>query len=162
MRSAKIGPDLRLFDCFGTPIWPPWRHVKTSQTTTHSLSRKALNGQSVLSEVTILYFHFGVIEKSWRQLYQSFYNLSLPNGKPWNHISVVLMVSLDFLFKSKGRTYCYCFFPRRFFLSSIEAAVEHIRGGYVNDVLKGLSPAKVCIVFVWKIIWDRVANKKNG
>ena len=67
-----------------------------------------------------------------------------------------------FLFKSKRRTYCYFFFPRRFFLSSIEAAVEHIRGGYVNDVLKGLSPAKVCIVFVWKIIWDRVANKKNG
>ena len=53
-----------------------------------------------------------------------------------------------FLFKSKRRTCCYCFFPRRFFLSSIEAAVEHIRGGYVNDVLKGLSPAKVCIVFV--------------
>ncbi|XP_073234224.1 ankyrin repeat domain-containing protein 27-like isoform X1 [Porites lutea] len=31
----------------------------------------------------------------------------------------------------------------QFFLSSIEAAVEHIRGGYVNDVLKGLSPAKM-------------------
>ena len=65
----------------------------------------------------------------------SFYNLNSPNGKP--QIS-----------SSYGFTYCYCFFPRRFFLSSIEAAVEHIRGGYVNDVLKGLSPAKVCIVFV--------------
>ena len=64
-----------------------------------------------------------------------------------NHISVVLMVLLAFC-QGKRRTCCYCFFPRRFFLSSIEAAVEHIRGGYVNDVLKGLSPAKVCIVFV--------------
>ena len=99
-------------------------------------------------EVTILYFHFGVVEKSWRQLYQSFYNLSLPNWKPYISSSYGFTC---FLFKNKRRTYCYCFFPRRFFLSSIEAAVEHIRGGYVNDVLKGLSPAKVCIVFVWKI-----------
>ncbi|KAK2560726.1 Ankyrin repeat domain-containing protein 27 [Acropora cervicornis] len=30
----------------------------------------------------------------------------------------------------------------QFFLSSIEAAVEHIRGGSVNDIRKGLSPAK--------------------
>ena len=38
----------------------------------------------------------------------------------------------------------------RFFLSSIEAAVEHIRRGSVNDILKGLPPAKVSVqVFVF-------------
>lgn len=31
----------------------------------------------------------------------------------------------------------------RFFLSSIEAAVEHIRRGSVDDILKGLPPTKV-------------------
>ena len=33
----------------------------------------------------------------------------------------------------------------RFFLSSIEAAVEHIKRGSVNDILKGLPPVKVSV-----------------
>ena len=39
----------------------------------------------------------------------------------------------------------------RFFLSSIEAAVEHIRRGSVDDILKGLPPAKVNRKIVYKI-----------
>ena len=39
----------------------------------------------------------------------------------------------------------YVLFLCRFFLSSIEAAVEHIRRGSVNDILKGLPPVKVSV-----------------
>lgn len=54
-------------------------------------------------------------------------------------------------------------FLRRFFLSSIEAAVEHIRRGSVNDILKGLPPAKVSIkVIVFELSCTNVTNDITG
>ena len=40
-------------------------------------------------------------------------------------------------------------------MSSIEAAVEHIRRGSVNDILKGLPPAKVSVkMFVFELNFE--------
>ena len=66
------------------------------------------------------------------------------NGKKIDLIHVVIVVVVEFVSME------HVSFLFRFFLSSIEAAVEHIRRGSVNDILKGLPPAKVSIkVFVF-------------
>lgn len=50
-------------------------------------------------------------------------------------------------------------FLYRFFLSSIEAAVEHIRKGSVNDILKGLPPLKVSVkVFIFELNCTNVVH----
>ncbi|XP_068693789.1 ankyrin repeat domain-containing protein 27-like [Montipora foliosa] len=46
----------------------------------------------------------------------------------------------------------------QFFLSSIEAAVEHVRGGSVNDILKGLPPAKF-VSSPWLVMETDGTNK---